>query len=123
MPNQYNDDINQAELARCDALAKADTDRLNRLLADDFLYVHASGRTEDKKAYVASIASGTFRLRNFARSNVSVNGAGDTAVMSGEIAVTREEGQNQKVTPFTFVGVWTRSAGNWRLLFWKHSKA
>ena len=116
------DEINRAELARCNALTKADAGALGSLLADDFLYVHASGRTEDKNAYIGSISSGAFSLKGFERRKVTVQKADNTAVMSGEIAVTRQEGQDTRVTDFAFLGVWSRNAESWRLLYWKHTK-
>ena len=122
MAENIADEINQAELARCSALTRADAAALGTLLADDFLYVHASGRTEDKKAYIGSVTSGAFHLKDFARRNVSVRKAENAAVMSGEIAVTRQEGQDTRVTDFAFLGVWSRSAEGWRLLYWKHTK-
>ena len=122
MADKITDEINQAELARCNALMKADAAALSSLLADDFLYVHASGRTEDKKAYIGSITSGTFSLKGFERRKVSVQGTENTAVMSGEIAVTRQERQDTRITDFAFLGVWSRSAEGWRLLYWKHTK-
>jgi len=116
------DEILKAEATRCNALTNADAAALGSLLADDFLYVHASGRTEDKKAYIGSITSGAFYLKAFERRNVLVRKTENTAVMSGEISVTREEGQNTRVTEFAFLGVWSRSAESWRLLYWKHTK-
>lgn len=116
------DKIEKAESRRCEALKSADGAALNALLADDFLYAHASGRTEDKASYVASVTSGTFSLKGFRHRDVKVSRAGNTAVMSGTITVTREADGNTKDTDFGFVGVWVDAGGSDRLLFWKHSK-
>lgn len=111
-----------AEALRCLALENCDRDALERLLADDFLYVHASGRTEDKQAYIASVTSGAFRFEGFRRRDVKVSRSGATSVMSGTITVDRREDGSSKSSDFTFVGVWVDGGGEPRLLFWKHSK-
>jgi hypothetical protein len=60
-----DEEIQAAELARTEALKRQDVTGLGRILAPEFTYIHASGRSEDKDAYLEAIGSGAFRWTDF----------------------------------------------------------
>ncbi|HUS33955.1 MAG TPA: nuclear transport factor 2 family protein, partial [Verrucomicrobiae bacterium] len=52
------DAVKAADLARGAALRSADTNALNKILADDFKYTHSSGYLETKAIHIKSFIDG-----------------------------------------------------------------
>ncbi|HEY1054751.1 MAG TPA: nuclear transport factor 2 family protein, partial [Emticicia sp.] len=50
--------IEDLERKRFDAQVAKNGDYLNKIFADDLIYVHSSGKTDNKETYVASVLNG-----------------------------------------------------------------
>ena len=116
------EEIRSAEDVRVRALEAADIATLERLLTDDFLYVHASGRTESKGAYLASLGSGVFRWTGFTHEDTEVRPLNDTALLYGLLHARKEEDGATRQLLFQFVSVWVRSDDAWQLSFLQNLK-
>ena len=75
------DEIRALNLERLHALASGNLQRLERLFADDFVYVTASGKTETKDDFRRSIAGG-YRLPFVEPQNLRVRVHGASAVVT-----------------------------------------
>ena len=115
-------DVLEAEAARRQAIMAVDEAALNKIFADDYVYVHASGRVESKDAYIGSLLPKTFRFTHFADDPLAVKVYGDTAVVSGEARITRVEGANSKVNHFQATGVWVKGSAGWRCVHYQNSR-
>jgi ketosteroid isomerase-like protein len=115
--------IGRAEQARDQALKNGDSEALSGMLAEDYLYVHASGRLEDKGAYIAAATSGKTKYLDFSRSDVTVKAYGDAALAAGAIRVTSMQGNEQSTKPFRYASVWVKNGGDWRLAYWQNTRA
>ena len=122
MPASIADEIRSAEDGRVRALEAADIASLEHLLADDFLYVHASGRTEGRDAYLASIGSGVFRWSNFSHEETEVRPLDGSALQYGLLHASKEEAGAVRQLLFRFVSVWVRGDDGWRLTFMQNLK-
>jgi len=69
------------------AVVKQDKDILARLLADDLVYAHSSGKTESKTEYIAAVTSGPARYESFTETNTKVRVYGKAAVLEGNVDV------------------------------------
>jgi ketosteroid isomerase-like protein len=116
------EEIRSAEGVRVRALEAADIAALESLLAEDFIYVHASGRTEDKDVYLASLGSGVFRWSGFAHEDTAVRPLNDAALLYGLLHARKEEAGDTRQLLFRFVSVWVRSDDGWRLSFMQNLK-
>ncbi len=94
-----------------------DASTVERLSADDYIYVAPDGSTFDRQAILAIIRSPGYRLDHGVRTEVVVRAIGQDA------AVVRHHYQGAGVfegKPFTddqsCVMVWERRAGEWRLV-------
>jgi ketosteroid isomerase-like protein len=116
------EEIRSAEGVRVRALEAADIAALESLLAEDFIYVHASGRTEDKDVYLASLGSGVFRWSGFTHEDTAVRPLNDTALLYGLLHARKEEAGDTRQLLFRFVSVWVRSDDGWRLSFMQNLK-
>ena len=90
---------------------------VERLMADDYIYVAPNGLTLDRQAILAIIRSPSYRLDHGTRTEVVVRAVGQ------EAAVVRHRYQGAgsfEGTPFTddqrCVMVWEKHDGEWRLV-------
>ena len=116
------EEIRSAEGVRVRALEAADVATLETLLAEDFIYVHASGRTENKDAYLASLGSGVFRWSGITHEDTSVRPLNGTALLYGLLHARKEEAGDTRQLLFRFVSVWVRSDDAWQLGFMQNLK-
>jgi ketosteroid isomerase-like protein len=75
------------EQARTTALVHADVAALDRIMADDATYVHASGRVDTKASYLHAILTGELHYLVMNPMQLNVRVSGNTAVVDGEYAV------------------------------------
>ena len=69
------------------AVIKQDEAALQRWLADDMLYSHANGRTQNKAEYIAAVTKGPSRYESFQDSDTKIRVYGKAAVLSGFVDV------------------------------------
>ena len=109
-------EVLKAEEERCRAVEETDWDALAKVLGDDFVYTHSTGKNETKDEWMTGIRS---RRRAIVRSNLKVRPFGDIALLSGTSV-------NRYAEPFdgdSFFGsvldvlqVWVKRDGAWRLV-------
>jgi uncharacterized protein (TIGR02246 family) len=94
-----------------------DAATVERLMADDYVYVAPTGQAQDRAAILRIIRSPNYRLHHFTRSNVVVRMLGDHA------AVIRARGQGEgefEGKPFkqdqACMTVCARVDGHWRVV-------
>ena len=99
------------------AWLEKDAATVERLMAEDYLYIGASGLVLDRQAILAIIRSPSYRLDHGRRTEVVVRAVGH------EAAVVRHRYQgagSYEGTSFTddqrCVMVWEKQAGEWRLV-------
>ena len=72
-----------AEDARYAAQTSDDFGALDKLLADDLVYIHSSAVVDDKASYIESMRSGNVKYRVMKRSDVTVRTFGCVAIITG----------------------------------------
>ncbi len=123
MQTTIDEQIYAAEQSRTLALQTQDIGGLKAILTPDFTYVHASGRVEDKEAYLAAIASGGFRWTDFSHRETVVRPLGESALFYGFLDATKTQGTEVRRLVFRFVAVWVLAEdGGWGLSFIQNAK-
>ena len=94
-----------------------DAATVERLMAEDYIYVGPSGLVLDRQAILAIIRSLSYRLDHGTRSEIVVRPLGQDAAVERH----RYQGAGSfEGTPFTddqrCVMVWEKQAGEWRLV-------
>jgi ketosteroid isomerase-like protein len=82
--------LRQADDARVAALQQANIDVLQDLMADDLVYVHASGRVETKADYLDNLRRGITRFLSFQYEGervIRLHGA-SVAVVTGTVTIS-----------------------------------
>jgi Domain of unknown function (DUF4440) len=100
------------EAQRNKAVADHDEAALDRILSDDLHYVHSTGTTQDKKAYIEqSVARG----RNQERKDLKVRVYSDTAVMTG-IMINPPAEPGGEAAELIVLQVWAKEGSAWRMV-------
>jgi hypothetical protein len=107
------------ERQRSAALVSRDIDVFENMLADDCVYIHASGKLDDKASYVAAQRSGAVLFLKFDYENLHVRVYHSlVAVLSGRMRNTVRAGAETKTNDHRIQLVWVRSSGDgddWKL--------
>jgi ketosteroid isomerase-like protein len=110
------DDVIAAEDARCAAMVACDLLTLQRLFADDLIWIHSSGMMEDKAAFLARIGAGADRYLAIRRSEELVRIHGATAIVGGIAEIDAIASGTPKTLRNRFTNVWHFENGQPRLL-------
>ena len=113
------------ENARTAALDRSDVPALERIMADDVTYIHASGKVDTKSSYLAAIRSGQLHYISWRPRNLRVRVLGNTAIINGEYAVRVTDSRVQ-TTPFNIdifiLSVYARRDGRWQQIAWQSTR-
>lgn len=118
-------DVRRVDGSRIKAVLAADVDRLERLFADDMVYVHSNGRIDTKSGYLATLRSGALvyvSLQYDPAPQILI--AGTTAVATGRatIEVKNKAGQVTKRV-LTTTTVYARSGNSWKVVSYQATPA
>jgi ketosteroid isomerase-like protein len=114
------------EQARTAALDRSDLAALDRIMADDITYIHASGKVDTKQSYLDAIRSGQLHYISWQPKDLHVRLVGDNAaVIDGEYAVRVTDARVQP-TPFDIsifvLTVYARRKGQWQQIAWQSTR-
>jgi hypothetical protein len=115
-----------AEQTRVAALGAQDVPALEKIMAEDETYVHASGKVDTKASFLDAIRSGQLHYITWTPKSMQVRVAGkDAAVVNGEYAVrvtdTRVQPQPFDISIF-FLAVYARRDGRWQQIAWQSTR-
>lgn len=112
-------EITRLDESRMNAVLKGDINALEKLFADNMVYIHAAGRMDTKQPYLAGLATGNMTyvtLRYDPAARVLVVGP-DTAIVTGRanIETKNKAGQlTQRI--LTTTTVYARTAQGWKVV-------
>ena len=96
------------------AIATTDLSTYDRIVADDYLVVQASGVELTKAAVMESYRDGTRGYRDLRLSDVKVHLYGDTAVVAARSTSWRRENGREVPNDVRYVRVYVRRRGKWQ---------
>ena len=113
---QVKKEILKIEEERSQALERGDIATLDRILADDYVYVNVFGELNAKSVRLATTKSGVSKHESLKEDDFRVHVYGDTVVMTGRASgVVNYRGKiNNKDRRFT--NVYIKQGGQWRLV-------
>ena len=107
-----------AEDARFRAQIARDIPALERALADDLIYTHASGKRQTKRDYLDALKTG-FAYRSIAPAQREVRVSGDLATTRATLTLV----VGDRTLLCSYLAVYIHRAGRWQLLTWQTSPA
>jgi len=119
MANAAEAEILKLDEERSRAMIAADAAALERLMSDDIVYTHSSGRLDSKESFIASIASGTVKYRRVQRKDVMFTVREGFAVLTGAAEIDVETGGRLLNLNLRFTNVWERTPKGWRQIAWQ----
>jgi ketosteroid isomerase-like protein len=100
-----------AEQAYVDAMIKHDKAALERLLADDLVYVHSSSKVETKAEVIQAVTSGSATYESLEFRDTTVRQYGDVVVTTHKAAIkTKQSG----VANLFVTHVWAKHKRGWQ---------
>lgn len=115
-------EIRQWEERRLQAMEKTDAGILNRILADDLVYVHSSGRVQTKAELIGSLVSGELEYVSAQLEEIKVRGYGSTAVATGIAAMQVRSASQEAKLRVRFTDVYVRIEGRWQMVSWQSTR-
>ena len=106
------DAVREASAAWRQAVIQRDEAALQRLLADDLLYSHANGRTQNKAEYIAAVTKGPGRYESFHDTDTTIRVYGKTAVLTGYVDVKLAQRESYRVRTLE---VYVENNGRWQM--------
>lgn len=98
-----------------DAIVKSDTATLERLLANDLVYAHATGIIDTKTSYIAKIKERRQVYKSFEQRNPIVNIYKDAAVTFSHVRVTGTNQAGAFDDKIMLIHFWVKQNNAWRL--------
>lgn len=92
---------------------------LSEIFSDGLMWIHASGRIDDKASMLEQFAAGNIRVFQLDRSEVVIRIYGKTAVVTGSVEMDAEVNHVRKSQKSRFTGVWFENDGQTRLVSWQ----
>jgi ketosteroid isomerase-like protein len=93
------------------ALIKQDKAALDRLLADDLIYTHASGKSQTKTEYIDAVTNGPSRYESFNQTDTRIRVYGDLAILSGYVDVKTPGRDSYRVRTLE---IYKKNHGQWQ---------
>ncbi len=111
-PSEAEHYIQESEAAWAASVATNDTSVVQRILADDLVWV-LDGRVLDKATAVAEAAKGPYDFLSNKLEYAHVRFFGNTAVVQGSELWTRKGGRQGR---FIWTDTWLRRHGQWQIV-------
>jgi uncharacterized protein (TIGR02246 family) len=115
-----------AEQSRTAALIAGDFATLDKVMADDVTYVHASGQRDTKQTYLAALRSGVLSYQSWEAREIHVRMLGDdVAVLTGIYSVHAMDhrvGNDEIIIDIHFLTVYARRDARWQQVAWQSTR-
>jgi ketosteroid isomerase-like protein len=100
-----------AEQAYVDAMIKHDKAALEKLLADDLVYIHSSSKSESKAEVIQAVVSGSATYESIEFRDTMVRQYGDVVITNHKAVIkTKQTG----VANLLVTHVWVKQKGGWQ---------
>jgi len=113
--------VRALESRRAEALLRADSDALSRMVADEFVEISRLGQLRTKQDNLRDIASGDLKLASVSYEDLTVRVYGDVAVLMG---IANNTGTFRGI-PFSgairYSRVFVRRDGRWQAVAMQHT--
>jgi uncharacterized protein (TIGR02246 family) len=109
-------DIQTLEQERFTAYVTSDVAALERIFADDLVYIHSNGVSDPKSAVLQSFASGDLKISRFDAEDIQVRQIGDVMVATGLVHADLVNKGNAAKFDLRYSAIYVSQGGQWRLV-------
>jgi uncharacterized protein (TIGR02246 family) len=108
-------DIQKLEQERFAAYVQSDVAALDRIFADDMVYIHSNGVPDTKAAVVQSFASGDLKISRFDAEEIKMRQIGDVMVAVSLLHVDLVNKGTAAKFDLRCTAIYVNEGGQWRL--------
>jgi ketosteroid isomerase-like protein len=117
LPASAEDEVTAAEQAREEALMKNDFPALDKVLADDMFYCHATGRIDNKAAFVDTLKAGRNRYIKIVRYDTKVRVQGNMGLINTSLDLTvQAQGRDPRIEKVVATIAYEKRGGHWQMI-------
>ena len=116
------DEALAAEAARYAAQMANDFASMERLFAEDLVYIHSSTAVDTKASFIESMRSGTVRYRSMSLGDVTVRCYGGLAVISGRAGFEVTVRGQAMTMDLLFHALWAKRASGMQFVSWQATR-
>ncbi len=99
-----------------DAFVRRDTETVDRILADDFIFTDPEGNSVTKGGWIADLESGEFTYEAIHMDDLRVRILGDAAVSNGRVTMKIRSAEGSFTDQYCYLCVYVRRGGRWRAI-------
>ena len=107
--------LNKIEHAWADAYVKRDPSFVQRLAADNFIFIGPDGNSVGKADYVKGMTGPTV-FTAFDIGELKVRTVGDVAIVTGTATITAKTGDKDENGKYAFTDVFAKKGGEWKAI-------
>lgn len=112
-------EVIETENQRFKALVRDDFAVLDRVLADDLVYTHSSGKNDTKQSYMQSLREGKTKYNTMDAQEQKVRIYGNMAVINGKCLMNVTSNGTIINTGLAYISVYVRNGAQWQLVAWQ----
>ena len=111
------EEVLQIDRERVQALLHNDASALDRIYADELIFINQYGVVRDKTHWIATARAGEFKFDSYTTEDVQVHIYGETAVVTGRfLAIGEARGSKLKGLPVRYICVYVKRDGHLQLV-------
>lgn len=116
------DEAVKAEDARYAAQMSNDFAAMDRLIANDLVYIHSSALVDTKQTYIESMRTGAVKYRVMRRSDVVVRTFGCVATLTGNGNFDVTVNDKEMTVELRFHAIWAKRDGKVQFISWQATR-
>jgi ketosteroid isomerase-like protein len=107
------EEVEQVERGWTDAMKAPDADKLNQIIADDWVALGPDGKTETKQAFIAGYKSGKSKTESYEFGPMNVKVLGNVAVVQGSDTEKSMSNGQDSSGKYVWMDVFVKRDGKW----------
>lgn len=116
-------EVEAVERARFQTFTSADTTAMQKVLGDDLLYCHASGKCQTKQELIAAFASKELVYRKLNLISTKPRAVGGAVLINGRVEITAEQSGQPVIFQGIYTDVYVKRDGRWQLVSWQSTRS
>lgn len=113
------EELYHVDVVRREAMISGDVSALGRILSDELVWTHSSGKTEDKNAMLHAIDSKTVCYQTLTIEEYSISQHGELFIYHGILNGSANREGVEKNLRSKFLSVWRLSGSLYEMLAWQ----
>jgi hypothetical protein len=116
------DAVKALEKQRFEVSVKGDYAALDKLLADDLIYVHSNGNVDNEKTFLEGLTSGRSKYKSIEPLEMKARELNGLVFIDGRAKVQVESNGQTNDLLLTYLDVWAKRNGTWQMVHWHSAR-